>query len=147
MTFWQRAITIILLMVFTPASVLAGTPLRICVGDDGHRAVEFVLSAAHHAAEGEGGHAVQEPHNRTASAFSDTDCSDSPLLSVGQMPSRIARQIKFVLPLDDLPVFTATTPLAILPAFVDSSQPVIRAFDIAYGNSQLTALRTVVLLI
>lgn len=46
---WQRAIAFVVLMVFLPVSVLAGTFVSHCIGLDGHSALEFVLPGAHHA--------------------------------------------------------------------------------------------------
>ena len=46
----RRFIAIMVLIVFVPASVMAG-PMRLCLGQDGHRAVELVHASAHHVDE------------------------------------------------------------------------------------------------
>jgi hypothetical protein len=38
---WRRLIALFLLLAFTPGSLLAAMPLVWCVGDDGHRGVEY----------------------------------------------------------------------------------------------------------
>lgn len=43
----RRFIAIVLLIVFVPVSVMAG-PMRLCLGQDGHRAVELAHGSAHH---------------------------------------------------------------------------------------------------
>ncbi len=48
MTAWRRAIAILLLLLFAPATVLAAIPAQMCVGADGHRAIESRLAPKHH---------------------------------------------------------------------------------------------------
>lgn len=144
MSFWQRAIAIIVLMVFTPASVLAGTPLRMCIGSDGHRAIEFVLSAEHHseAQHAQSGDCGPSEHHVAPSP----ECTDSPLLSVAQKPNR-APQTKFVIPFDDLPVL-ALPPVSIaLPAYAEAPVAELHSASVLRRDSRLDALRTIVLLI
>jgi len=149
MTFWHRAIAIILLMVFTPASVLAGTPLRFCVGDDNHRAIEFVLSAAHHDHAGNAAEAgsVLGGGSDDGMYWSDrAECSDSPLLTLAQQPSRTS-QATLLLSFDDLPAVVSPAPLAVASVLVEVSDAIARPFSSVISDSQLDALRTVVLLI
>lgn len=156
MTFWRQAMAIVLLMVFTPASLLAGTPLRLCAGEDGHRAVEFVLSASHHATDHDAtnhdatdhdiAYAEGEVADNAVVLGDATDCTDSPLLTAVQKPSSdVFRTI--VSSLDQWAVVATDTPSVLAAASVDRSRPAIRALDVAVGNPQLDALRTVVLLI
>jgi hypothetical protein len=44
---WHRIIVVLLLVTFTPASVFAAMPLVWCMGQDGHRAVEYKASRSH----------------------------------------------------------------------------------------------------
>lgn len=44
---WQRAIAVLLMIVFAPATVLAAMPLELCLGADGHRAIESALFDHH----------------------------------------------------------------------------------------------------
>ena len=84
---FNRVIAIITMMVFTPASVLAGTPLRLCIGDDGHRAIEFVLADAHHAAANDDHDCTDADEHHVAPS---SDCLDVPLLSTAQAVSPLA---------------------------------------------------------
>lgn len=144
MNLWQRAIAIIVLMVFTPASVLAGTPLRMCIGTDGHRAIEFVLSAEHHAEDQNAQSADCGPRERHVAP--SPECSDSPLLSVAQKPN-LAAQTKFIIPLDDFPVL-ALAPVSLkLPVFADAPAAELYSASVLRRDSRLDALRTIVLLI
>lgn len=131
-------------MVFTPASVLAGTPLRMCVRDDGHRAIEFVLSAEHHA---EGQHAEAGDCDPGIRHFTPSpECTDSPLLSVAQKPN-LSAQTKFVVPFDDLPP-QALPPVSIaLPVYADAPVAELHSASVLRRDSRLDALRTIVLLI
>lgn len=144
MTIWQRAIAIILLTVFTPVAVLAGTSLKLCVGDNGHRAIEFVVAAQHHGAA-EAADAVR-CENRSDGRHSVPECSDAPLLSVAQN-SNASTKIKQSVSFDD---FLAAV---LIPLSYQST-----SFDDLYGrrivwpstthrDAQLDAMRTVVLLI
>lgn len=144
MSLWQRAIAIFVLMVFTPASVLAGTPLRLCIGSDGHRAIEFVLTAEHHA-ESQDAHASDcspgEQH-----FMPSEECSDSPLLSVAQKPNLTA-QTKSIFTLDDLPTLALPPVTLRVPAFADAPGDRIHFASVLRRDAQLDALRTIVLLI
>jgi hypothetical protein len=144
MNLWQRAIAIIVLIVFTPASVLAGTPLRMCIGSDGHRAIEFVLTAEHHS---EAQHAQSGdcgPSERHVAP--QPECTDSPLLSVAQKPN-LAAQAKFTIPHDDLPA-VASAPVSFkLPVFADAPAEELYSATVLRRDSRLDALRTIVLLI
>jgi hypothetical protein len=44
---WRRLIVVLLIATFTPGSVLAAMPLVWCMGQDGHRAVEYKPSRSH----------------------------------------------------------------------------------------------------
>ena len=143
MTIWQRAIAIILLTVFTPVSVLAGTSMRLCVGDNGHRAIEFVVAAQHHSP----GDVVGAVHcDRSDSGQSIPDCSDAPLLSVAQN-ANISKQIKHSIPFDNwpaavlVPVSYNPTSVANLRKHGFGSPLTIRR------DAHLDVIRTVVLLI
>lgn len=48
MLFWRKALMIITLMVFLPATVLAAMPVKLCLGADGHRAIESMIGGGHH---------------------------------------------------------------------------------------------------
>ena len=146
MSLWQRAIAIVTLVVFLPASVLAGTPLRYCVGDDGHRAIEFVLTSNHHAAA-QHGHAVDCNDPAEHHAAPSSGCSDTPLLSVAQKPGPTA-QFEQVFILDDLlPTLTVLSAIAAVPVLADAPMADPRPLHSERREPQLDALRTVVLLI
>ena len=143
MNLWQRAIAILVLMVFLPASVLAGTPLRLCVGDNGHRAIEFVLTSDHHQVE-EHHEDCSNPGQSEIGSLSE--CTDSPLLTVAQKPAPAA-QLKVVIPFDDLqtpalmPAIFSASPIAV------ASAPAAQTIGVSLRDAQLDALRTIILLI
>lgn len=130
-------------MVFLPASVLAGTPLRLCVGDDGHRAIEFVLSGDHH---GDADHRSGCANAGEHELASLSGCTDSPLLSVAQKPAP-AIQLKLGVSLDDVPLFAPPEEPAFTIALVAASTPAAWSFSSLRRDAQLDALRTIVLLI
>lgn len=145
MTFWQRAIAIAVLMVFTPVSVLAGTPLRLCVGDDGHRAIEFVLSAQHHNDTQRvdvADCAVAGEHYFTPAS----ECTDSPLLTVAQKPGFTA-QAKATFALDDATILALLPPAPNVPVSSHALRTDVWPTSSLRRNAQLDALRTIVLLI
>lgn len=84
---WQRAIACIMLIVFLPVSVLAGTFVSHCVGSDGHSALEFVLPGAHHAdhdrAPADGAPATQDL--AVDRLETSADCSDTPLMTASRL--------------------------------------------------------------
>ncbi len=45
---WRKILAIILITVFAPATVLAAIPLQLCLGIDGHRAIESLFDTGHH---------------------------------------------------------------------------------------------------
>jgi len=85
MASWHRAAATLMLIIMLPASVLAGVPLRYCERDGGHRAVEFVLAGAHHAAEhpspaghhGQTGQIGQIAQDAAEIVAENVDCRDT----------------------------------------------------------------------
>lgn len=86
MGFWQRLVATVLLLAFIPASVAAALPIVYCLGDDGHRAVEFVQHAPHHGAEHTGA-AVDHPEHGAVLEASDR-CVDYKLVTLNGVPQR-----------------------------------------------------------
>lgn len=134
MTFWHRAITILLVMVFTPAAVLAGTSLCYCMGSDSH-----VVNSAHHKAE------VLDGFTQARMAQSGgTDCSGSPLLS-GYQSAR-AEQARAKEALSELP-----SVLALAPALTQAAASFLRSDDVfaraARTDPRLRTRKTTVLLV
>lgn len=108
MTFWHRAIAIFLLMVFTPAAALAGTPFRYCVGDDGHRGIEFVLEKDHHATS----EASVASAPDMAWKGEITKCTDRALFGGGYQSARAV--LKDIEPsFTDVPPFLAATAIVL----------------------------------
>lgn len=140
MTFWHRAIAIFLLMVFTPAAVLAGTPLRYCMGDDGHRALEFVLAEDHHS---EAGTVVSA--GETVWMADGTQCSDRQLLG-GYQSARVEH--KDLRPsLSDIPPFLTPTSSTIekpCAAYQQTAGPVALPLS---TDPRILARKTTVLLV
>lgn len=150
MSLWHRAIAVITLMVFLPVSVLAGTPLRYCVGEDGHRAIEFVFAAEHHAFVDNAHADCLNPGEHSSSKHLNepvSGCSDTPLLSAAQKPASAA-EIDRVVTLDDLlPTLAVLAAIAAVPVLADAPMADPRPHDSERREPQLDALRTVVLLI
>jgi hypothetical protein len=65
---WHRAIALFLMIVFAPATVLAAMPAQMCIGADGHRAIESALTG-HHATGIE--HQAGTGRSSDADAFTD----------------------------------------------------------------------------
>lgn len=89
---WRKIIAIILMTVFAPASVLAAMPLQLCLGNDGHRAIESFFADDHHQ---DAVHSQSYAAGRTvdaaqgsAVADSDPDCRDVAVQAVAQVSSR-----------------------------------------------------------
>lgn len=131
-----------MMMAFLPASVLAGTPLRLCVGDDGHRAIEFVLTADHHAAVVQGTECAEPDKHQVAPASSG--CTDSQLLSAAQKPAPLA-ELERQLAADELLSFAVLATVVAVPTLFDVSEPNPEPLRAARRKPQLDALRTVVL--
>ena len=134
---------ILVVMVFLPASVLAGTPLRLCVGEDGHRAIEFVLTADHQAVAVLGAECA-EPNDHYAAP--SPECTDSQLQSVAQKPAQAA-DLERQRAHDEVLSFAVLATIAIVPALSDVLEADSQPLFIVRRHSQLDALRTVVLLI
>lgn len=139
----RRAIAIIVMMAFLPASVLAGTPLRLCVGEDGHRAIEFVLKSDHHSPSAVDAECDTSHDHQVAPS---PECVDNKLLSATQKPAD-PLDLEQRLTLDDLLRFAVLATLAVSPASADTSEPLPRLYYVVLREPQLDALRTVVLLI
>lgn len=91
---WRRILAIILIMVFAPATVLAAMPLQLCLGNDGHRAIESLFAGDHHqdSAHSKSRAASQTSDDAQGSAVADSipDCRDVALQAVTQVSSRTA---------------------------------------------------------
>lgn len=137
----RRVVAILMMVVFLPASVLAGTPLRLCVGEDGHRAIEFVLTADHHAVATSSAECA-ESHDQHVAPLSG--CTDSQLLSEAQKPAPLAdleRQLTF----DELLSFAVLVTIVVVPALSELPEAEPQPQHVVHGEQRLDALRTVVL--
>lgn len=142
MSIWRRTITIILMVVFLPATVLAGTPLRLCVGDDGHRAIEFVLAADHHAAADDG----HDCENADELHFSPTaECSDSPLLETQAQTSNYSAQLKPLPMHEDSPILALQAMESAAHVSRDAPRHASKRCHLGRLQPQLDTLRTVIL--
>ena len=93
MQVWRKFLAIILLIIFAPATLVAAMPLQLCLGNDGHRAVESAFSPQHHqhAAHAKSdvvGQNFDGGHSSSAGADSVPDCRDVSLHAVAQVSSR-----------------------------------------------------------
>ncbi|MEZ5900046.1 MAG: hypothetical protein R3D51_11210 [Hyphomicrobiaceae bacterium] len=138
----RRSLTVLLLALFIPATVVAGS-MRLCIGNDGHRMVEFVHSSMHH----QNDHVVDvapEKASQTVSLENGPDCIDIGLQATATVTfSSIKKQST-----DDggdSPLQIGTTPLVFQPEqiLVASSSYAVALS----GDPRLDALSTVILLI
>lgn len=142
MTIWHRAIAILLLMVFTPAAVLAATPLRYCMSDDGHRALEFVVSADHH-------QPAAMPEIETALGEvvfkGDTNCLDRHLLGSNRFTRVSSQDLK--LSISDIPPFL--TPAASSAELLASTDREVDGYFVVPANTDpgIRVRETTVLLV
>lgn len=136
----RRAIAVLILLVFAPASMLAGPTWRICVGQDGHRAIEFVLEAEHHA-DASDEHNCLEAGEYHVDALAE--CFDSPLLSAAQT------SLLMTAPQPNAAVLIALVGADTRPAWSSREDVprVPRPESHVRERPQLKALRTIVLLI
>jgi hypothetical protein len=82
----QRLISALLLVLLVPAFVLAATPLKLCLGFDGHRALELVLQGSHHSV----GAWVDATDSSSQEAAAHPDCIDVGVLPPSQTTKRSA---------------------------------------------------------
>jgi hypothetical protein len=136
---WRRLIVILLLATFAPGSVLAAMPVVWCVGQDGHRAVEFKPSRSHKA------HVVLgSKQDDVAKATEDKDdgCHDSQLIDKAKTAKAPAGGLlpfglRSVIELRRSPVFAAASKLS--PPACTGKRPV--------PDPERAARRSVILLI
>lgn len=88
MRVFHPTIATLVMMAFVSAYVLAGTPLMLRVGEDGHRPIELGLDAEYHA-EAQDDHVCANPNEHHAAPPSGF--SDSPLLSDAQSAHPLAQ--------------------------------------------------------
>lgn len=142
MNLWHRAIAILLLMVFTPTAVLAATPLRYCISDDGHRALEFVVSVDHH---------QTAETFETEKAFGenvfkgDTNCVDRQLLGSNRLARVTSQDLKFSI--SDIPPIL--TPAVSSPAEPLSTNYAVDGYFVVPANTDpgIRVRETTVLLV
>ena len=89
MQLWRKALALVLLMVFLPATVLAAMPVKLCVGTDGHRAIESSIGGDHHETFG---HIAAEADAATAS-LDLPDCTDFDVLTVASSGIRHSSEL------------------------------------------------------
>lgn len=86
---WRHIIAALLILVFAPASVLAAAPLQLCLGNDGHFAIETAFASDHHSTSQHAGHT-----HSTKLAFAghvaelDPDCVDVLLQPITEFSSQ-----------------------------------------------------------
>jgi hypothetical protein len=83
----RRHVTALLLLVlFVPTAVLAAMPLKLCLGSDGHKAVELVLLRGHHGIQLQ---LAEVADDSTVAIEADgSDCADLALLGSFQSAKR-----------------------------------------------------------
>jgi hypothetical protein len=138
-SFWRRAVAIFVVVLFVPASTLAGASMHHCVSD-GHAAVEFVVRGLHHVQTHEGhDHSKHQDGLGFVEATELVGCVDAPLLS-----DSLDAKYNGSAPAQPEDIASATA--------VDA-HPIVRKVSkpcpvaMCRFSPQLVALRTVVLLI
>lgn len=155
----HRLVALFVLLVFTPASALAGASLSQCVGANGHNALEFVLPGMHHLQRHHehdhgqprrtnDGHRHHQPHNISASDFVEVtelvDCVDCPLLTSAQQSPRI-EEITVETEIESSPLLIAADAFSrVLRARKPSARDIPPNEPLP--DRQLATLRTVILL-
>ena len=147
---WRKILAIILIIFFAPATVLAAMPLRLCLGNDGHRAIESSFSAGHHddAMHSKSRAAGQTFDDAQGAAVADNfpECRDVALQAPAQVPSRTTASDGHS---DGSKYFGAELPtspqLLAFPSLCDSGNHRHSAHGVQQ-DPHLAALATVVLL-
>lgn len=136
----QRLISAWLVAVLIPAWVLGATPLKFCLGFDGHRALEFVMQKAHHGLE----KASEQAVSAQSEVAAHPDCVDIALLPEAQTAQRTA--------VDSRPSLGDVLPVCLVPRPIDltamrGDPSLIRADTepVTPPNPQLQAIRLTVL--
>ncbi|MBA2124938.1 hypothetical protein DLM45_01690 [Hyphomicrobium methylovorum] len=139
----RRVLTALLLALFIPATLVAGS-MRLCIGNDGHRMVEFVHSSMHHQND-QVADLAHEKASQTDSLKNGPDCVDIALQATTTVTfSSIKKQST-----DD----GGNSPLQIAPIPLAFQPEQIRVASSRYAvphvssDPRLDALSTVILLI
>lgn len=128
MHIWRRALAVVLLMVFLPASVLAAVPLTVCFGADGHRAIESAFSGHHHDTAA---HSVAHAGDTTAS-LQLPNCFDLELKIVGASSPRQTCESSRSWSLDKLPA-------VVLPANeADFPRPIFQRTIVTWSSAAVS---------
>jgi len=143
----RRLIVLLLIICFTPASVLAAMPLTFCLGANGHQAIEYTANVEHSGSEFgldpliTGG---AEQLAEMSGVVGNRDCVDLALLSETRTAGQVAYIAEARLPVD-LP--TCLLPRKLDPEAsvrVDISPVALSPYSDGSGP-QLVALRTIIL--
>ena len=146
----RRLIAYFLIVLFLPAVALAGVPLQLCLGNDGHRVVEPLAIAHHHRGHISDQKAAVERNvfaPGTHLKFHGDDCRDvligTEAVSSTRNNSELIHQIASDQPGKTL-VMPSTQPLS-CRTFIRAADRTTSAFVIV-RDPRLVSLATVVLL-
>lgn len=141
---WHRAIAIFVLLLFLPATTLAGASVRHCVGSGGHNTLEFVVPGLHHLQTHEGhNHTAPEglvDEDRFVEVTELIECVDNPLLTESIEAANGRDHLT-------VPVKAAPVP-AIAHGMANPERPAVRQpspLPTYRAHPQLSSLRTIVL--
>ena len=88
---WRKILTVFLVVLFAPATVLAAMPLHLCIGFDGnHRAIEQAISSVHHSEAAASGLDFEAPRYLVGTS----PCLDVRLLTLANQSSRAGSDVK-----------------------------------------------------
>jgi hypothetical protein len=139
----RRVLTVLLLALFIPATLVAGS-LRLCIGNDGHRMVEFAHNSMHHQND-QVADVKKENVSHTVNVENGPDCIDIGLQATAAVTFSSIKKPST----DDgghSPLHIATTPLAFQPEQITVASSGCAVSRVA-GDPRLDALSTVILLI
>ena len=142
MQLWRKALALVLLMVFLPATVLAAMPVKLCLGTDGHRAIESAFGGDHH----ETAVHIATNADATTASLELPDCIDFDVLTVASSGIRHSSDLSTSPTHDKMPsaALLDSGPRFSPPAF---RRPcVLRSVENADTDPFLIALATDVLL-
>lgn len=113
MLVWRKALALLTLMVFLPATVLAAMPVKLCLGADGHRAIESMIGGGHHVSTA---HHNSDADSATENLNAPADCVDRSILTVASTAVRVSSDASKFSTVDK-------TPAVVLNAAVDLPSP------------------------
>lgn len=146
----HRIVVGLMLLVFTSASVLAG-PLRLCIGNNDHRAIEFAVAPGNHAMSlhdhDHHRHGLDHGSSDLALHDADSSCIDIPIVQSLVISCKPQAEKKAAEPTPD-PVAVFLQKIVQRTPVVPDAEPRVAPRDTSkISGLRLADLRTVILTI